>query len=68
MPQKKPHLDQLEQPVMAAFGVQPDWYEEYWLSSSKAFPSIGGRWRRSNLLSRLILYATIVSVFVYFGH
>jgi len=69
MQQKKSHLSQFEKAMMSAFRVQPDWYEEYWLRPKKASPSIGGRWRRSNLFLRSLLYAAIVvSTFVYFGH
>jgi hypothetical protein len=60
------HPARFEQP-MAAFRVQADWYEEYWLRPKKASPSIGGRWRRSNLLLYSILYAAVVSMFVYLG-
>ena len=65
---KKSHLDQFERKMMLSpFGVQPNWYEDYWLGPKKASRSIRGRWRRSNLLSDTILYAAIVSMFVYFG-
>jgi hypothetical protein len=68
MQPKKSHLDQFERKMMLSpFGVQPDWYEDYWLRPKKASRSIRGRWRRSNLLLGTILYAAIVSMFVYFG-
>jgi hypothetical protein len=68
MQPKKSHLDQFERTMMlSAFGVQPDWYEDYWLSPKKASRSSRGTSRRSNLLLRSILYAAIVSIFVYFG-
>ena len=61
MQPKKSHIDRLERTMMlSAFGVQPDWYEDYWLRQKKAS-------RRSNLPLRTILYAAIVSIFVYFG-
>ena len=69
MQPKKPRLDQFEQAVMlSAFGVQPDWYENYWLRPKKASRPIRGRWRRSNLVLPTILCAAIVSTFIYFGH
>jgi hypothetical protein len=67
MQPKKSHLDQFERTMMSAFGVQPDWYEDYWLSPNKASRPIGRRWRGSNRLLRTILYATIVSMLVYLG-
>jgi hypothetical protein len=68
MEPKKSHLDQSERTMMlSAFGVQPDWYEDYWLRPKKASRAIRGRWHRSDLLLRTILYAAIVSMFVYFG-
>jgi hypothetical protein len=68
MQPKKSHPSQLfEQEMMSAFRIQPDWYEEYWLRPKKGSPSIGGRWRGSNLLLGSILYAAIVSMLIYFG-
>jgi hypothetical protein len=68
MQPKKSHLDQFERTMMlSAFGVQPDWYEDYWLRPQRASRPIRGRWRRSNLLLRTILYAAVVSMCVYLG-
>jgi hypothetical protein len=68
MQPKKSHPVQFERTMMlSAFGVQPDWYEDYWLRPKNASRPIRGRWRRSNLLLGTILYAAIVSMFVYFG-
>jgi hypothetical protein len=67
MQPKKSHLDQFERTMMSAFGVQPDWYEDYRLRPKKASRPIRGRWRRSNVFLRTILCAAIVSMFVYFG-
>ena len=64
---KKSHPDQFERTMMSAFGVQPDWYDDYWLRPKKASRPIGGRWRRSNVLLRAVLCAAIVSMFVYFA-
>jgi hypothetical protein len=36
MQPKKSHLSRIEQAMMSAFRVQPDWYEEYWLRSKKS--------------------------------
>jgi hypothetical protein len=71
MQPKKSHLDQFER-TLSVFGVQPDWYEDYWLRPKKASRPIGRRWRGSNLfqrsiLQRSILCAAIISMFVYFG-
>jgi hypothetical protein len=66
MQPKKSHLDQVEQTMMSAFGVQPDWYKDYWLEPKASRP-IRGRWRGSTVLLRTILCAAIVSIFVYFG-
>jgi len=68
MQPRKSHLDEFETTMMlSAFRVQPDWYEDYWLRPKKASGPARGTWRRSNLLLRTILYAAIVSIFVYFG-
>jgi hypothetical protein len=66
MQPKKSHLDQFERTMMSAFGVQPDWYEEYWLTPKKVSPSIRATWRRRSLLSYSILCAAIMSILVYF--
>ena len=67
MQPKKSHLDQFERRMMlSAFGVRPDWYEDYWLRPRKASRPVRGKWRGSNLLLRTILNTATVSIFVYF--
>lgn len=67
MQPKKSRLERLERTMVSAFGVQPDWYEDYWLRPKEASRPIGGRWCRSNLLLRTMLCVAIVSMCVYFG-
>jgi hypothetical protein len=64
---KGSHPSRLEQSI-SAFRVQPDWYEECWLTPKKASPFTAGRWRGRNLVLRSVFCAAIVSVLIYLDH